>query len=79
MARIGLTRTPIKLATHTGQPAPSYRRLWDAAIAGKFPAEFENNRWTVDEDDLDVIAAAMGMTAPKGRKASPPARTVAAA
>ncbi len=78
MARIGLTRTPVRLATHTGQPAPSYRRLWDATIAGKFPAEFIGNRWTVDENDLDIIAAAMGMTMPKPRQAPVQARPVAA-
>ncbi len=65
MARTGLTRLPRRLAEHTGKPAPAYRRVWDAAVGGRFPAEFEGNRWSFDDDDLDVIAAAMGLVAAK--------------
>ncbi len=61
MARIGLTQLPRRLAEHTGQPAPTYRRCFDAAVADRFPAEFAGNRWTVDEADLERIAAGLGM------------------
>ncbi len=65
MARLGLTQLPRKLAEHTHQPAPTYRKCFDGAVSDRFPAKFANSRWTVDEADLDQIAAAMGMT---GRK-----------
>ncbi len=74
MARIGMTLLPRRLAEHTGQPAPTYRRCFDYGVGARFPAEFVNNRWTVDEADLDVIALALGMTplaaAPKQRRAT---------
>jgi hypothetical protein len=65
MARIGLTQLPRRLADHTGQTAPTYRRCFDYAVGNRFPAEFANSRWTVDDEpaSLDVIAAALGMTA----------------
>ena len=72
MERIGLTQLPRRLATHTGQPAPTYRRCFDAAVANKFPAEFSGNRWTVSTADLDVIAAALGMAV---QQPPPPARS----
>ena len=68
MARIGLTQLPRRLADHTGQIAPTYRRCFDYAVANRFPAEFANSRWTVDEADLDKAAVALGM------KLKPPAK-----
>jgi hypothetical protein len=65
MARLGLTQLPRKLAEHTGQSAPTYRKCFDACVSDRFPAAFENSRWTVDDGDLDVIAAAMGLTVSK--------------
>ncbi len=72
--RIGLTQLPRKLAEHTGQPAPTYRKCFDGAVGARFPAEFANSRWTVNLDDLDVIASAMGLTATRSMK---PARKAA--
>jgi len=72
MARIGLTKLPRRLTDHTGQTAPTYRRCFDYAVGNRFPAEFANSRWTVDEADLDQIAAALGMAPPKS--AAKPAR-----
>lgn len=77
MARTGLTRLPRRLAEHTGKPAPAYRRVWDAAVGGRFPAEFEGNRWSFNDDDLDVIAEAMGLVAAK--PATPSSRSVQSA
>ena len=64
MARIGMTLLPRRVQqyvfdTHnvTVEP-PSYRALFNAAVAGRFPAELANNRWTVDEADLPKVAEA---------------------
>ena len=62
MARFGLTLMPRKVAVHTGQQAPTYRKCFDGAVGAKFPAEFANNRWTWDDGDLDEIARGLGMT-----------------
>ena len=64
MNRIGLTSLPRRLVEHTGLAAPTYRRCFDFAVACRFPAELNGGRWTVDEADLDLIAAALGMKAP---------------
>ena len=69
MARIGLTQLPRRLADHTGQAAPTYRRCFDYAVGARFPAEFANSRWTVDEGDMDVIAVALGLAV--GKAAAP--------
>ena len=67
MARIGLTQLPRKVQAHVLDQhgvtidAPSYRRAFDAAVQNRFPAEFSNGRWSVDEADLSKVAAAMGM------------------
>jgi hypothetical protein len=74
MARLGLTQLPRKLAEHTRRPAPTYRQCFDAAVSDRFPAVFTHSRWTVDEADLDVIAAAMGMTPDKPVKSPGPHR-----
>ncbi len=70
MARIGLTQLPRKLAEHTGQAAPTYRRCFDAAVEARIPAEFAGSRWTVDEVDVPQIAVAMGLKAPAPAKAA---------
>ena len=64
MARIGLTQLPRRLAEHTGQAAPTYRRCFDAAVEARIPAEFAASRWTVEEADVPQIAVAMGLKAP---------------
>lgn len=70
MARIGLTRLPRKLAEHTGQPAPTYRKCFDAAVEARIPAEFAGSRWTVDDTDVPQIAEAMGLMAAKPVKSA---------
>ena len=76
MDRLGLTQLPRRLAEHTGQQAPTYRRCFDFAVENRFPAEFAGNRWTVSENDLDVIARALGMipSLPPANKHRPCAR-----
>ena len=84
MARIRVTELPRRLSEHTGQPAPSARRCADGAVNARFPAELINNRWMVDDADLDKIALALGMTlrasapAKASRKASSAPVSVAA-
>ena len=81
MARIGLPHLPRKLADYTGQPGPKYRMIYDAAVEGRIPAEFDG-RWTVDEADLAAVATALGMkpaAAPKPARKAVPAPVPAAA
>ena len=60
--RIKLPIVPQKLKERTNKQPPSYRSIWTAAVNGSIPAELgPNGRWTVAEDDLDVIAAAFGL------------------
>ncbi len=70
MARIGLTQLPRQLAEHTGQPAPTYRKCFNAAVEARIPAQFAGNRWTVDDADVAQIATAMGLTAAKPVKST---------
>jgi hypothetical protein len=67
--RFGLTQLPRKLSEVTGKSS-TYRQCFDAAVNGRFPAQFANSRWTVDEADLPQIAAALGMI-PTGTEADP--------
>ena len=67
--RIGLPHAPRKAAAYIqetyGQDMPSkgreYRTWYNAAIAGTIPAEFANGRWSVDENDMPQIVAALGL------------------
>lgn len=77
MARLGLTQLPRKLAEHTGQAAPTYRRCFDAAVEARIPAEFSGSRWSVDEADVPQIAVAMGLSAPKAVTPTPKGRKAA--
>ncbi len=61
MARFGLTQLPRKLAEHTGQAAPTYRRCYDAAVEARIPADFAGSRWSFDEADVPQIAVALGL------------------
>ena len=78
MARIGLSQLPRKIADHTGKPAPKYRTLYDAAVEGRIPAEFDG-RWTVDETDVPKIATALGLGSAKPTKATRKGSTALAA
>jgi len=63
LARIGLPHLTSRLVEAGYEVTPhSSRRAWNAAVQGLFPAHFESNRWTVDEADLDKVAAALGLT-----------------
>jgi hypothetical protein len=61
IGRIPLTLLPRELQQHlTGNSVPGYRALYNAALNGCIPAvRGENGRWTVAQDDLPAIAAAM--------------------
>ena len=74
MARIGMTLLPRRVAEHTNRPqdqVPGYRTFFNAAVAGRFPAELANNRWSVDEADLPKVATAMGLSAAKPAATAP--------
>ncbi len=63
MARIRLAQINSPLAEAGYEVGPhNYRRAYNAAVAGTIPALFESGRWTVDEADLDKVAAALGLT-----------------
>ncbi len=65
--RIKLSLVSRNIMELTGQPGPSYRRVWTAAVNGEIPAELgPDGRWNVEdtEDDLNTIAAFFGI-APK--------------
>ena len=61
MARFGLALMPRAASKHTGKAGPTYRKCYDAAVSGKVPAEFIDNRWTWDDGDLDAIVRGLGM------------------
>lgn len=67
-ARIPITQLAVILHTRTGYtPYGGTEALREAARKGRFPARKDGfrNAWTVDAADLDRIAAAMGLVAPK--------------
>ena len=78
MVRIRLTQLPRRLAELTGRPAPTYRKCFDYVAGARFPAEFVNNRWSVAESDLPVIAVALGMAPEKTVENAPRSRRPAA-
>lgn len=63
-ARIPLTRLSPELATLTGQPAPTYRRLADLVRDGRLPeiVHDDNGRYYALRVDLPRIAATLGLT-----------------
>ena len=58
--RIGLSQANQRVAQLTGQPVVP-RKTYDAAIGGRFPAEFSGGRWTVNEADIPKIAEVLGL------------------
>jgi hypothetical protein len=57
--RIPLPLLPLELARLTGEPGPTYRTCYLAAVDGQIPAERGlNGRWTVAARDLAKVAAA---------------------
>lgn len=67
---VALTALPRELATLTGKPSPSYRRLYSLTLDGSLPAEQDNGRWFVRRTDLPAIAAMLGLAAPESAKAA---------
>ena len=59
---IALTLLPRALAEHSGKTAPKYRKLYNDALDGAFPAEKDGARWIVARADLSVIAKHYGLT-----------------
>jgi hypothetical protein len=80
--RIPLTLLPHRLRRLKNPPqaVPTYRRCYHDALNGVIPAQqADNGRWTVDEDDLPLIAetlrhAAIGRTTELQPPASPKRR-----
>jgi len=60
---ISLTSLPRELTAVTGQPSPSYRKLWTLTVDGKLPTTSVNNRHFVRRDDLRDIAEIIGLPA----------------
>lgn len=58
MKRIPLPSVPTLLLKRKLSTRPlNYKRVYDAALSGRIPAEREpNGRWSVDEADLPLIA-----------------------
>lgn len=50
------------LANHTGAQALPYRKIYQGALDGRFPAIQENGRWFVSRQDLDNVAEAFGLS-----------------
>lgn len=60
---IPLTSLSRELNAFTGQPSPSYRRLYGLTLDGRLPAEQVNGRWFVQRSDMPAIAQTLGLTA----------------
>jgi len=57
-----LTALPRALRAAGFEHALSYRRLYDLALDGAFPAEQDaQGRWQFDSDDLESIAESLGL------------------
>lgn len=56
-----LTQLPRELSEAFCCPPPTYRRLWQAAIEGRFPAHQVNGIWHFRPADLPIIGAALGL------------------
>jgi len=58
---LNLASIPRRVREATGASVP-YRLVWEAAVAGDFPASKAGGRWVVQEKDLPAIIAALGMS-----------------
>jgi hypothetical protein len=56
-ARLSITELPREIAAITGNPPPSYRKVYERVLDGLIPAERLNGRWFVQESHLPAIAA----------------------
>ena len=59
--RVSLTLLPRVLSEHTGKSVPRYRKLYNDALDGAFPADKDGGRWTFLRKDLDAIAEHYGL------------------
>ena len=64
MPMIPLAHVGRRLANLTGTPGPSPRKVYDLALRAAFPATFESGRWYVAEQDMPLVAAALGLSVP---------------
>jgi hypothetical protein len=62
--RIALTRVCALLFDLTKAPPPSYQRVWNAAVSGRFPVLMIDGRYWVNRSDLPLIAKVFGMPLP---------------
>jgi hypothetical protein len=58
---IPLPQLPRELTAHTGQQAPSYRRLYTLVLDGRLPATQVNGRHHVRAADVPAIVEALGL------------------
>jgi hypothetical protein len=58
-ALISIAHIPLRVAALTGQPAPRYRTVYDAALRGLFPTSYERGRWYVATADLPLVVSAL--------------------
>jgi hypothetical protein len=57
---IPLTLLPRAISDLTGEPAPSYREIWNAAVDGRIPVQRQmNGRWYAAPIDVPRIAQVM--------------------
>jgi hypothetical protein len=59
--RIPLTGLAARIAEQNGGRAPSYRKLYQAALDARFPVERENGRLYVRSADVGAAASACGI------------------
>lgn len=60
-----LTGLPGELKRRYGS-TPNYRKVWQFAIEGRFPAHQVNGIWHYFESDVPVISASLGLTVKPG-------------
>jgi hypothetical protein len=61
---IPLPRLPAELRELTNADPPNYRRVWDLAVACRFPVSVISGRYWVKRSDLPEIAEKLGMPMP---------------
>lgn len=61
---IPISHAGLRVAALIGAPVPSPRKVYDLALRGAFPTTFENGRWFVAEQDVPLVAQALGLSVP---------------
>ena len=62
--RIPLPLLPGEFRRRDAKPVKPYRAFLTAAMDARIPADRDNGRWSVDEDDLPQIAEVLDMELP---------------